>query len=135
MTWDRKLSAVTSLGMTAIAGLLGGFDVALQVLLLFMAIDFVTGVMRSFANKETSSSVGMKGIFKKVMILCVVAVAVGVDRMIGGGEWIRLLVIWFYAAMEGISILENAAGLGVPIPEKLKDALAQLKEGQKKAGE
>ena len=135
MTWDKKLSAVTSLSMTAIAGLLGGFDVALQVLLLFMAIDFVTGVMRSFVNKETSSSVGMKGIAKKVMILCVIAVAVGVDRMIGGGEWIRLLVIWFYAAMEGISILENAAGLGVPVPEKLKDALAQLKDGQKKAGE
>ena len=135
MTWDKKLSlGVSALG-TAVVSLLGGFDMALQTLLLFMAIDYVTGVMRAFYQKEASSSVGMKGIFKKVMILCVVAVAVGIDRMTGAGNLVRMLVIFYYASMEGISILENAAAMNLPIPDKLKEALVQLQEGNKKAGE
>lgn len=105
----------------------------LQYLVLFMAIDYVTGISRAFKDKVLSSEVGINGILKKVMILFIVAVAVGIDNVTGAQGVVRLATIWFYMGMEGISILENAAKLGVPIPDKIKDALLQIKDGGKKA--
>jgi len=92
----------------------------------------LTGIMRAVKDKELSSEVGINGIFKKMMILLIVAVAVGIDQVTGTQGAIRMLAILFYAGMEGISILENAARLGVPVPDKLKEVLLQLKEGGKK---
>ena len=133
MTWDKKIASMLAIGGTLIVELLGGWDMAIYVLLLFMVIDYLTGIMRAIKDKELSSAIGINGIFKKMMILCIIAVAVGIDDITGTDGAIRMLAILFYAGMEGISILENAARLGVPVPDKLKDVLLQLKEGNKKA--
>lgn len=83
-------------------------------------------------NKELSSDIGFKGLKKKFTIIIILILAVALDRLLGQGWIFRTLVIYFYIAMEGISILENATILGVPFPTKLKDVLVQLKEGNKK---
>ena len=133
MTWDKKIASMLAIGGTLIVELLGGWDMAIYVLLLFMVIDYLTGIMRAIKDKELSSAIGINGIFKKMMILFIIAVAVGIDNITGTEGAIRMLAILFYSGMEGISILENAARLGVPVPEKLKDVLLQLKEGNRKA--
>lgn len=133
MTWDKKIASMLAIGGTLIVELLGGWDMAIYVLLLFMVIDYLTGIMRAIKDKELSSAIGINGIFKKMMILFIIAVAVGIDDITGTDGAIRMLAILFYAGMEGISILENAARLGVPVPDKLKDVLLQLKEGNRKA--
>jgi len=123
---------VMALG-TGITWLLGTWDTALLVLILFMVLDYGTGLLRAWINKEVSSDVGLMGIARKGLIFVVLIVAVMLDRLINTGTWVfRTLVCYFYIANEGISLLENCAGLGLPIPEKIKDALAQLKDGEKK---
>lgn len=121
---------------TAIGGylgyVLGGRDGFLYALVAFVVIDYLTGVMVSVINKKLSSDIGFKGIFKKVMIFLMVAIGHTIDaHLIGNGAAIRTAVIFFYISNEGISILENSANLGLPVPEKLKDILVQLKEGKK----
>ncbi|WP_346935297.1 phage holin family protein [Clostridium sp.] len=123
---------VMALG-TGITWLLGTWDIALKVLIAFMILDYGTGLLRAWINKEVSSDVGLKGIARKAVIFVVLIVAVMLDRLLNTGTWVfRTLVCYFYICNEGISLLENCAGLGVPIPERLKDALAQLKDGEKK---
>ncbi len=123
---------VMALG-TGITWLLGTWDTALIVLILFMVLDYGTGLLRAWINKEVSSDVGLRGIARKAVIFVVLIVAVMLDRLLNTGTWVfRTLVCYFYIANEGISLLENCAGLGLPIPEKIKDALAQLKDGEKK---
>ncbi len=123
---------VMALG-TGITWLLGTWDTALLVLILFMVLDYGTGLLRAWINKEVSSDVGLMGIARKAVIFIVLIVAVMLDRLLNTGTWVfRTLVCYFYIANEGISLLENCAGLGLPIPEKIKDALAQLKDGEKK---
>jgi len=118
---------------TGITWLLGTWDTALLVLILFMVLDYGTGLLRAWINKEVSSDVGLMGIARKAVIFIVLIVAVMLDRLLNTGTWVfRTLVCYFYIANEGISLLENCAGLGLPIPEKIKDALAQLKDGEKK---
>lgn len=115
-------------GITAIVTyLLGGFDVALIVLLIFISMDYLTGVICGIANKELSSETGFKGLLKKVLILCIVAVAHLVGYVTGIAE-IRSFVIGFYIANEGISILENIGNLGIPLPSKLISILKQIKD-------
>lgn len=121
---------------TAIGGylgyVLGGHDGFLYALVAFIAIDYFTGVMLAIIKKRLSSDIGFKGIFKKVMIFMIVAVAHTIDEyLIKSGGVIRTAVIFFYISNEGISILENSANIGLPIPEKLKEILVQLKEGKK----
>lgn len=124
--------AVVSIG-TGVTWLLGSWDTALVVLIAFMILDYITGLLRAWINKEVSSDVGLKGIARKSVILIVLIVAVLLDRLLNTGTWVfRTLICYFYIANEGISLLENCAGLGLPIPEKLKDALEQLKDGEKK---
>lgn len=123
---------VMALG-TGITWLLGTWDTALIVLILFMVLDYATGLLRAWINKEVSSDIGLRGIARKAVIFVVLIVAVMLDRLLNTGTWVfRTLVCYFYIANEGISLLENCAGLGLPIPEKIKDALAQLKDGEKK---
>ena len=123
---------IAALG-TGITWLFGTWDTALIVLVSFMALDYLTGVLRAIVNQEVSSDTGLKGIARKTVILIVLIVAVLLDRLLNTGTWVfRTLICYFYIANEGISLLENCAGLGLPIPDKLKDALVQLKDGEKK---
>ncbi|SCY24870.1 phage holin family protein [Alkaliphilus peptidifermentans] len=106
---------------------LGGFDGFLYALLAFVTIDYVTGIMLAVLQKKLSSEIGFHGIFKKVLIFTMVAVGHTVDTyIIQNGSAIRTAVIFFYLSNEGISILENASKIGLPIPDKLKGVLSQL---------
>lgn len=116
-----------------ITWLFGAWDTALIVLVVFMVVDYITGVAKGFFTNKISSDVGLKGIARKFMILLIVMVAVLLDRLLNTGTWVfRTLACYFYIANEGISILENAIVMGLPVPDKLKEALVQLKDGEKK---
>lgn len=133
MTWDKKISSIVAVLGTIVVKLLGGNDMLVYTLCTAMALDYLSGVILAFKNRKASSSVGIDGILKKVMILCMIGLAVLVDNVLGETGAIRALVIMFYIGMEGISILENAVGAGLSVPDKLRDALAQLKEDGKKS--
>ena len=106
---------------------LGGCDGLLIALVVFVAVDYVTGVMCAISDKKLSSEVGFKGICRKVLIFVLVGIGNLVDvYVLGEGGALRTAVIFFYLSNEGISFLENAGRLGLPIPEKLKDVLEQL---------
>jgi toxin secretion/phage lysis holin len=106
----------------------GVWDAAISVLITFMVLDYITGVWSGFINKTLSSAVGFKGLTKKSAIFVVLIITVSLDRLLNGGTWVfRTLVCYFYVANEAISILENLAKMGVQIPTKLLDVLAQLK--------
>ena len=111
----------------------GAWDTALEVLVTFIVLDYLTGVVRGYVDKKLSSDVGLKGIARKAVIFSVLIVAVLLDRLINSGTWVfRTMTCYFYIANEGLSLIENAIGLGAPAPPKLKEALAQLKGGKKK---
>jgi len=117
------------LGFAAVGGwlgwILGGLDGFLYALIAFVVIDYITGVMCAVVDKKLSSEVGFKGIFKKILIFAMVAVGHMLDtNILGGGSALRTAVIFFYIANEGVSLLENTARLGLPVPQKLKDVLA-----------
>ena len=106
---------------------LGGCDGLLYALLAFVVIDYITGVMYAIADKNLSSEVGFKGICRKVLIFLLVGIANVLDvQVIGTGSVLRTAVIFFYISNEGVSLLENAAHLGLPVPEKIKTVLDQL---------
>lgn len=106
---------------------LGGCDGLLYALIAFVVIDYITGVMCAIINRELSSAVGFKGIFRKVLIFLLVGIANIIDvQVIGTGAVLRTAVIFFYISNEGVSLLENAGHLGLPIPEKIKTVLEQL---------
>ena len=106
---------------------LGGCDGLLIALVVFVAVDYITGVMCAVSDKKLSSAVGFKGICRKVLIFVLVGIGNLVDvYVLGEGGALRTAVIFFYLSNEGISFLENAGHLGLPIPEKLKDVLEQL---------
>ena len=106
---------------------LGGCDGLLYALIAFVAIDYLTGVMCAIIDKKLSSAVGFKGICKKVLIFLLVGVANVIDvHVIASGSVLRTAVIFFYISNEGVSLLENAGYLGLPIPTKMKDVLEQL---------
>ena len=116
---------------TAIGGWLGyfmgGCDGLLYALLAFVVMDYITGVMCAVTDHRLSSAVGFKGICRKVLIFALVGIGHILDtQVIGDGNVIRTAVIFFYVSNEGVSLLENASHLGLPIPEKMKDILAQL---------
>lgn len=122
---------------TAVGGwlgyFLGGCDGLLYALLAFVVIDYITGVMCAIADKKLSSAVGFKGICRKVMIFLLVGIANILDlQVIGTGSVLRTAVIFFYISNEGVSLLENAAYLGLPIPEKIKTVLEQLHDRAEK---
>ena len=106
---------------------LGGCDGLLYAPIAFVVIDYITGVMCAIINKQLSSEVGFKGIFRKVLIFLLVGIANIIDvQVIGTGAVLRTAVIFFYISNEGVSLLENAGHLGLPIPEKIKTVLEQL---------
>lgn len=113
--------------LTGVSYLLGGFDTALITLLIIMSLDYISGVFKAIYNKEVDSKIGLKGIIKKVGYLIIVALSVILDKVAGNTGAIRTLVIYFFVANEGISILENWGAMGLPLPKKLFDVLEQLK--------
>ena len=123
--------AKVQMAFTVIGGWIGYFvgdvDGLMTALLIFMVLDYVTGLMCAIADKKLSSAVGFKGICKKVLIIMLVGVAHVVDlHVVGTGDALRSAVVCFYLSNEGVSVLENAAHLGLPVPDKLKGILAQL---------
>ena len=126
LVWSKIQIAVTALGGW-LGYFLGGMDGMLIALIVFMALDYITGVMCAIVDKNLSSAVGFKGICKKVLILMLVGLAHIVDlHVIGNGSALRGAVICFYLSNEGLSLLENAAHLGLPVPEAIKTVLEQL---------
>ena len=112
---------------------LGGCDGLLIALVVFVAVDYVTGVMCAISDKKLSSEVGFKGICRKVLIFLLVGIANILDaQVIGTGSVLRTAVIFFYLSNEGVSLLENAAHLGLPVPEKIKTVLEQLHDRAEK---
>ena len=114
---------------------LGGCDGLLYALIAFVTVDYVTGVMCAVVDRKLSSSVGFKGIFRKVLIFVMVGISHILDtQVIGNGSVLRTAVIFFYISNEGVSLLENASYLGLPVPEPVKTVLKQLhdrSEGKK----
>ena len=115
---------------------LGGCDGLLYALIAFVAIDYITGVMCAISDKTLSSEVGFKGICRKVLIFLLVGIGHIVDaQVIGSGGVMRTAVIFFYLSNEGVSLIENAAHLGLPVPDKLKAVLEQLHDRAEKGGD
>ena len=126
--WSGIQIAFTTFG-GFLGWFLGGVDGFLYALIAFTVIDYITGVMCAITDKKLSSSVGFKGICRKVLIFTLVGIGNIVDvYVLGQGGVLRTAVIFFYLSNEGVSILENSAHLGLPIPEKLKEVLEQLHE-------
>lgn len=112
---------------------LGGCDGLLYALIAFVVIDYITGVMCAVADKKLSSEVGFKGICRKVLIFLLVGIANVLDvQVIGSGSALRTAVIFFYISNEGVSLLENATHLGLPVPERIKTVLEQLHDRAEK---
>lgn len=129
--WMMIQGVFTGLG-GVIGYYLGGTDGLLLALIIFVVMDYITGIMCAVADKKLSSEVGFKGICRKVLIFMMVGIANIFDtKIIGSGSVLRSAVIFFYLSNEGISLLENAGHLGLPIPEKLKVVLEQLHDKER----
>ena len=131
---------VAQVVFAAVGGGIGWFfgelDGFFYALLAFVVIDYLTGVMCAIADRSLSSEVGFRGIFRKVLIFVMVGAGHILDaQVIGSGDALRTAVIFFYISNEGVSLLENAAHIGLPVPEKLKDVLAQLHDREKEDSE
>ena len=131
--WAKIQMAITAIGGW-IGYFVGGVDGLMTALLIFMVLDYITGLMCAVIDKKLSSAVGFKGICKKVLILMLVGVANVVDiHIVGTGSALRSAVICFYLSNEGLSLLENAAYIGLPIPDRMKNLLAQLHRREDKS--
>lgn len=125
---EHWFNAIVSAIATTFVFLIGGFDIAISCLLIAIALDYISGILKAFINKNLSSEIGVKGILKKVGILVIVMLGVLIDRVAGETGAIRTLVIYYFVANEGLSIVENLGEAGLPIPKKLKEALKALKK-------
>ena len=118
--WSASIGAV-------LGNFIGGNDGLLYALIVFVVVDYITGVLCAVLEKNLASSIGFRGIFQKVMIFLLVGIANVLDtKILGAGAMLRSAVIFFYVANEGISIMENAGRMGLPIPEKMKGVFQQL---------
>lgn len=122
------VSNIISVILTTTIYLLGGLDIALKSLLIIIVIDYVTGILSAIYNKKLNSKIGFKGIIKKFSYLFIIALSVIIDNVLGKTGTIRTLVIYFFVANDGLSILENVAEMNIPLPKKLIDVLEQLKK-------
>lgn len=126
LIWTKVQMVATLIGGW-LGYFLGGLDGLLIALIIFMVLDYITGLMCAVIDKKLSSAVGFRGICKKVLILMFVGLANVIDMHVAGtGSALRGAVIAFYLSNEGLSLLENAAHIGLPVPEKMKEVLAQL---------
>ena len=135
LIWTKIQIAITALGGW-LGYFLGGMDGLMIALIVLMTLDYISGVMCAIIDRKLSSAVGFKGICKKVFILMLVGVAHIIDlHVVGTGSALRGAVICFYMSNEGLSLLENAAHIGLPIPDKLRDILAQLHDKERTTGQ
>lgn len=133
---EKYFNGLVVLVATFFTYVFGAWDLAMQVLIVFMTLDYGTGVLYAYLIGQLSSEIGFKGLVKKCMILVVVIIGVMLDRILGNGTWVfRTLVCYFYIANEGISLLENVANIGIPIPNKIRNALEQLNKDDDKESE
>ena len=133
----KVLWTTNQISFAAIGGFvgwfLGGCDGLMYALIAFAVIDYVTGIMCAIVDKTLSSEIGFRGIFKKVLIFTLVGIGHIIDaNVIGTGSVLRTAVIFFYLSNEGVSLIENAGHLGLPIPKKLKEVLEQLHDRAEK---
>ncbi len=127
--WNTFQAVIAALGGW-LGYFLGGCDGLLYALIVFVVLDYITGVLCAIADRKLSSAVGFKGICRKVLIFALVGIANILDvHVIGTGCVVRTATMFFYISNEGVSILENAANLGLPVPKKVKEVLRQLHEG------
>ena len=122
------VSNIISVILTSTIYLLGELDIALKSLLIIIVIDYVTGILSAIYNKKLNSKIGLKGILKKFGYLFIIALSVIIDNILGQTGTIRTLVIYFFVANDGLSIVENIAEMNIPLPQKLLDTLEQLKK-------
>ena len=123
LVWTKYSIALVGGLLTS---LLGGWDMALKVLVLFVVLDYATGLVAAYGEQNLNSRVGFRGIAKKILLFVPVAVAYWLDMLLGQ-EILRSLAIFFYIANEGLSMMENLGRAGVPFPEQIQEALEQLK--------
>ena len=127
--WNTFQAVIAALGGW-LGYFLGGCDGLLYALIVFVVLDYITGVLCAIADHKLSSAVGFKGICRKVLIFALVGIANILDvHIIGTGCVVRTATMFFYISNEGVSILENAANLGLPVPKKVKEVLKQLHDG------
>ena len=130
--WNSVQLALAAVGAW-LGWFLGGMDGLIYAMIVFVIADYATGVLCAVSDKHLSSEIGFKGICKKVLIFVLIGVANLIDiYIIGTGSMLRTATIFFYLSNEGISLLENAAHLGLPVPQKVKDILKQLNEKSNK---
>ena len=122
------INFITSTLLTTVVYFLGGLDIALKTLLIFILLDYITGLCKAIVNKKVNSIIGIKGIIKKIGYLIVVALSVQLDNITGSTGALRTLVIYFFVANEGISILENWGSIGLPLPKKIMETLEKIKK-------
>ena len=118
---------ITFLGTVGVY-LFGGLDLALQCLLIAIVLDYITGMMKSYKNKNLSSKIGIKGIFKKIGLLCLIALSVAIDKVAVANGVIRTAVIYYVFANEGLSIVENLSEMDIIVPKIIKEKLQQYKK-------
>lgn len=123
----NNISIITSFAGGFLASLFGGWDILLKTILFLAVMDYVTGWIKGIYEKNLSSEIGFRGILKKIVMFIVIAAAYNIQTLISSNIPVREVVIMFYIANEGLSLLENAA-IFVPIPERLKDILLQLRD-------
>jgi len=127
MEFKDIVKYVAAIGSSLVTYLFGGWSALIQILVAFVVIDYVTGVLAAGVRREISSSVGGRGIARKVLIFVLVACGHLVDMALGTADVIRDAVIYFYIANELLSIIENAGEIGLPVPDILKNAIERLK--------
>lgn len=127
MKWEIVHKVGSTVTGAVVGYLFGGWDVLLQILLVFVCIDYVSGLLAAGVEGKLSSKVGFKGIAKKVMIFALVAVAHMIDKVLGESHIFRDSVIFFYLGNELLSILENSGRVGLPVPDQIKSAVQVLK--------
>ena len=126
--YDERFNLLIAGIGTFLTWLFGAWDIALMVLVCFMVLDYLTGLIKAYLTKKLSSNIGLHGIARKSVILIVLIMSVMLDRILNSGTWVfRSLVCYFYIANEGLSILENCSVIGLPIPNRIQEALEQLK--------
>jgi toxin secretion/phage lysis holin len=127
MNWEIFYKTGAAISGAVVGYLFGGWSVLLQILLTFVVIDYISGLLASGVEGKLSSKVGFKGIAKKIMIFCLVAVGHLVDKAVGEGHVVSDTIVFFYLGNEGLSILENAGRTGLPVPNQIKNAVQILK--------
>lgn len=129
MNWKTKFDVLIAFFGGIISYLLGGWDIILTSLAIFMVLDYITGMIASFIEKTWNSEKGAVGLIKKGTIVLLVILGVFLDRLLTGDKWVfRTVICMFYIANEGLSVTENCVRIGLPVPNRLLDALEQLRK-------